>query len=200
MDRTPPPTVPVVAMVASLGGLDALSEVLAALPAAFPAAVVVMQHLESGRASRLPRILNARTALRVRDAADGEALCAGTVYVAPSGRHLSIRDGRTLALTDTAPVHFSRPSADVLLDSLAQAGAPVIAVVLTGRGQDGATGSAHVANSGGTVLAQDRGTSVNFGMPGAAVRAGGVTEVLPLPAIGPRLVQLIDRIHQSTRE
>lgn len=194
MDRSPTATLPVVAMVASVGGLDALSEVLAALPASFPAAVLVLQHLESGRVSSLPEILERRTALRVRAAADGDALCAGTVYVAPSGRHLSIH-GRTLALTDTARVHFSRPSADVLLSSLASAGAPVVAVVLTGRGQDGAAGSVLVRDSGGTVLAQDRGTSVHFGMPGAAVQAGGVSEVLPLEAIAPRLVQLIDAMH-----
>lgn len=195
----PPPALPVVALVASLGGLNALSEVLAALPASFPAAVLVVQHVESGRVSRLPDILETRTALRVRRAADGDVLFAGTVYVAPSGHHLRICAGRTLALTDTAPVHFSRPSADVLLDSLAAAEAPVVAVVLTGRGQDGAAGSLHVRDSGGTVLAQDRGTSVNFGMPGAAVRAGGVSEVLPLNAIAPRLLQLIDQI-QSTNE
>ncbi|HEX5869809.1 MAG TPA: CheR family methyltransferase, partial [Longimicrobium sp.] len=178
-------------MVASLGGLKALGQVLAALPASFPAAVLVMQHLERARVSRLPEILETRTSLRVRAAADGDALRAGTVYVAPAGRHLSIR-GRTLALTDTDPVQFSRPSADVLLESLAGAGAPVIAVVLTGRGEDGAAGSVHVRDAGGTVLAQDHGTSAHFGMPGAAVRAGGVNEVLPLDAIAARLVQLID--------
>lgn len=192
MGRTPPAALPVVALVASAGGLGARSRVLASLPASLPAAVLVMQHLESGRVSRLPDILERRTGLRVRAAKDGDELCAGCVYVAPSGRHLSIRDGRTLALTDGNPVHFSRPSADVLLDSLAAAGAPVIAVVLTGRGRDGAAGSVLVRDSGGTVLAQDRGTSVQFGMPGAAVAAGGVSEVLPLDAIAPRLVQLID--------
>jgi two-component system, chemotaxis family, protein-glutamate methylesterase/glutaminase len=197
MDLSPSAALPVVALVASLGGLDALSRVLASLPASFAAAVVVMQHVESGRTSLLPAILNARTPLRVRAAADGDALRPGTVYVAPSGRHLSLRDGRTLALTDTAPVNFSRPSADVLLDSLAGAGAPVVAVVLTGRGDDGAAGSLQVRNAGGTVLAQDRGTSADFGMPGAAVRAGGVSEVLPLEEIAPRLVELIDRIHAT---
>ena len=162
------------AIVASLGGLDALSDVLGALPASFPAAVVVMQHVESGRVSLLADILETRTALRVRTAADGDALCPGTVYVAPAGRHLSIRGGRTLALTDTPRVNFSRPSADVLLDSLAGAGAPVVAVVLTGMGEDGAAGSVLVRESGGTVLAQDRETSIHFGMPGAAVRAYAV--------------------------
>jgi two-component system chemotaxis response regulator CheB len=172
-------------MVASLGGL-------AALPASFSAAVVVVQHLESGRGSHLPEIPEGQTALGVRTAADGDALRGGTVYVAPSGHHLSIGHGRTLALTDTAPVHHSRPSADVLLDSLAGAGAPVVAVVLTGWGRDGAAASVRVCGAGGTVLAQDQASSLDSGMPGAAVAAGGVSEVLPLEAIAPRLVQLTD--------
>lgn len=177
--------------MASAGGLDALSKVLADLPPGLPAAVLVLQHLESGRLSRLPEILDRRTPLRVRAAADGDALCAGTVYVAPAGRHLRITPGRTLSLTDTARVNFSRPSADVLLDSLADAGAPMIAVVLTGRGTDGAAGSVHVRRGGGTVLAQDEATSLHFGMPGAAARAGGVSEVLALADIAPRLLQLL---------
>jgi two-component system, chemotaxis family, protein-glutamate methylesterase/glutaminase len=82
----------------------------------------------------------------------------------------------------------------VLLDSLAVAGAPVIAVVLTGRGRDGAAGSLRVGRGGGTVLAQDRATSLHFGMPGAAVQAGGVSEVLPLRDIAPRLVQLVHEL------
>jgi two-component system chemotaxis response regulator CheB len=115
-----PDTLPVVALVASAGGLEALSEVLAALPAALPAAVLVLQHLESGRRSQLAEILDQRTPLRVRTAREGDVLCAGTVYVAPSGRHLRITPGRTLSLTDTPPVQWSRPSADVLLHSLAE--------------------------------------------------------------------------------
>jgi two-component system chemotaxis response regulator CheB len=181
----------VVALVASAGGLDALSEVLSALPASFPAAVLVLQHVQSGRRSLLPEILAARTGLRVRAAENGDLLCAGTVYVAPPGRHLRITAGRTLALTDTPPVHFSRPSADVLLSSLADAGAPVAAVVLTGRGVDGAAGSVLVHRGGGTVLAQDEATSLHFGMPGAAASAGGVSEVLPLSDIAPRLLRLL---------
>jgi two-component system chemotaxis response regulator CheB len=117
------------------------------------------------------------------------------VYVAPAGRHLRICTDGTLSLTDTPPVHFSRPSADVLLGSLADAGIPMIAVVLTGRGRDGAAGSLRVHLAGGTVLAQDRATSLHFGMPGAAADAGGVDEALPLSAIAPRLVQLVDTLH-----
>lgn len=185
----------VVALVASSGGLKALTEVLGALPPSLNAAVLVLQHLQAGRASLLPLILGQRTPLPVVEAADGAELRAGTVYVAPSGRHLRIEAGRTLSLTDTAPVHFSRPSADVLLGSLATAGAPVIAVVLTGRGRDGAAGSLLVHRGGGTVLAQDRATSLHFGMPGAAAAAGGVDEAMPLEDIAPRLVQLIETLH-----
>lgn len=183
-----------VALVASAGGLDALSELLAALPAGFPAAVLVLQHLESGRPSRLPEILDRRTPLPVRTARDGDVLRAGTVYVAPSGRHLHLNPDRTLSLTDSPPVHWSRPSADVLLNSLADAGAPVIAVVLTGKGRDGAAGSLRVHLQGGTVLAQDQATSLHFGMPGAAASAGGVSEVLALCDIAPRLRRLLDTL------
>jgi two-component system chemotaxis response regulator CheB len=197
VDSAPPAVLPVIALVASAGGLDALSQVLAALPATLNAAVLVLQHLESGRVSLLPRILETRTVLRVVPAHDGAPLRAGTVYVAPSGRHLRVTGDRTLSLTDTPRVNYSRPSADVLLQSLAAAGAPVIAVVLTGRGEDGAEGSLSVWRSGGTVLAQDRATSLHFGMPGAAARAGGVSEVLPLDGIAPRLVNLIHELGLS---
>ena len=185
----------VVALVASAGGLDALSEVLGALPPSLNAAVLVLQHLQPGRASHLPYILGQRTPLPVHEAEDGAELRPGTVYVAPSGRHLRIVAGRTLSLTDTDRVHFSRPSADVLLASLADAGAPVIAVVLTGRGTDGAAGSLRVHREGGTVLAQDQATSLHFGMPGAAAAAGGVDETLALADIAPRLIQLIETLH-----
>ena len=185
----------VVALVTSAGGLDALSEVLGALPASLGAAVVVLQHLQPGRPSMLPRILNRRTPLAVVEAEDGARLRPGTVYVAPAGHHLRILADRTLSLTDSPPVHFSRPSADVLLGSLADAGAPVIAVVLTGRGRDGAAGSLRVHRGGGTVLAQDRATSLHFEMPDAAAQAGGVDQTLPLPDIAPRLIQLIQTLH-----
>lgn len=186
---------PVVALVTSAGGMAALTEVLGALPESLPAAVVVLQHLQAGRRSYLSQILGGRTPLPVREAVDGAVLRAGTVYVAPPGRHLRITADRTLSLTDTPPIHFSRPSADVLLDSLAEAGLPMIAVVLTGRGRDGAAGSLRVHRAGGSVLAQDQATSLHFGMPGAAAGAGGVDQALPLAGIGPRIVELIENLH-----
>lgn len=186
---------PVVALVASAGGMAALTEVLGALPKSLMAAVVVLQHLQPGRRSYLAQILGGRTRLPVCEAVDGGVLRAGTVYVAPSDRHLCITAAGTLALTDTPPIHFSRPSADVLLDSLAEAGVPMVAVVLTGRGSDGAAGSLRVHRAGGTVLAQDQATSLHFGMPGAAAGAGGVDQALPLDGIAPRIVELIENLY-----
>lgn len=196
-DSAPP--LPIVALVASAGGLDALGTVLGGLPPGLPAAVVVLQHLEPGRASLLSGLLARRTALQVEEARDGAVLRAGTVYVAPSSHHLRLAAAGTLELTDTARVHFSRPSADVLLASLADAPNPLVAVVLTGRGCDGAEGSLHVRESGGTVLAQDERTSRYYGMPGAAVRLGSVEESLPLPEIAPRLLGLLETLHARPR-
>jgi two-component system, chemotaxis family, protein-glutamate methylesterase/glutaminase len=192
--RAPGDELAVVALVASAGGLRALSEVLSALPATLPAAVVVVQHLQEGRQSLLPRILAKRTALDVCEAVDGAPLRRGTVYVAPAGRHLRVAPGRRVQLTDAAPEEFSRPSADVLLRSLAAVGGPVIAVVLTGRGRDGAAGALLVHQGGGTVLAQDQDTSLHFGMPGAAALSGGVDRALPLDEIAPCLIGLLQTL------
>jgi two-component system chemotaxis response regulator CheB len=192
--RAPGDELAVVALVASAGGLQALSEVLSALPATLPAAVLVLQHLQPGRQSLLPPILARRTALEVCEAADGARLRPGTVYVAPAGRHLRVARGRRLQLTDAAPEEYSRPSADVLLRSLAAAGGPVIAVVLTGRGRDGAAGALLVHQGGGTVLAQDQDTSQHFGMPGAAALSGGVDRSLPLDEIAPCLIGLLQTL------
>lgn len=191
-----PGAVPIVALVASRGGLEAFSEVLAALPEDFSAAVLVLQHLESGRESLLAEILAGRTRMLVDVAAHGAPLARGRVYVAPSGRHLSIVRGRTIALDTRPPVNYARPSADILLSSLAETGLSVFAVVLTGHGMDGTAGAVRLRAGGGTVLATDRGSSTDFGMPGAATAAGGVDEVLPLPRIAPRLVELVSHLTQ----
>jgi two-component system, chemotaxis family, protein-glutamate methylesterase/glutaminase len=193
-DLAPAARLPIVALVASAGGLDALSEVLAALPAGLGAAVVVLQHLEPGRESMLAGILRRRTKLAVEEAREGSRLRAGTVFVAPASHHLRVLPDQTLQLADTAPVHYSRPSADVLLASLAASGNPVVAAVLTGRGCDGAEGSLLVRQSGGTVLAQDEATSRHYDMPGAALRGGGAAESLPLGAIAARLTALVDTL------
>ena len=181
-----------VALAASAGGLHALSRLLGGLPADLPAAVLVVQHVPPDHHSLLPIILGRRTALTVRHAGQGDLLTEGAVYVAPPGKHLLVRPGGVLALTHTAPVHFTRPSADALFESAAACfGARAVAVVLTGNGCDGAAGAAAVRRAGGACIAQDEGTSEYFGMPGAAIAAGGVDLVLSLEAIAPALVRLV---------
>jgi len=180
---------PVVALAASAGGLGALGEVLAAVPADCPAAFLVLQHLDAKRPSLLPAILDRRTALRTREAADGDRLEPGTVFVAPAGHHLLVNPGGSLSLSHAELVHFVRPSADLLFESVAASFRDrVVAVVLSGSGVDGAAGAVAVKKTGGTVFVQDEATSDFFGMPGAAIAAGAADRVLPLEEIGPAVV------------
>jgi two-component system chemotaxis response regulator CheB len=181
----------VVALAASAGGLPALSEILAALPAGFAAPILIVQHLDPHHRSWLAEILTRRTALRVVQAVGGERLAAGTVYIAPPGRHLLVGTAGDLTLSDAGRVHFVRPSADLLFASLAESwGAGAIAVVLTGTGRDGADGVCAIKAHGGTVIVQDEASAQFFGMPDAAIRTGTADRVLPLDAIAPALLEL----------
>jgi two-component system chemotaxis response regulator CheB len=161
---------PVVALVCSTGGLDALSRVLRPLPASFGAALLVLQHLDPDTTSGLTRILTRRTVLPVSDAREGDVLTAGTILVAPSGQHTLITGQGTVALIESGARPPYRPSADLLLTSLALAVGPrAVAVVLSGHGIDGATGATAVHHFGGMVIASDEATSTEYSMPGATI-------------------------------
>ena len=182
----------VVALAASAGGLTALSSVLADLPAGFPAGILVVQHLDPRHRSLMADILNRRTRLEVKQAEDGDHLAPGRVYIAPPNRHLLLNGDGSLSLTQTELVHFVRPSADLLFESVAAGYKDrAIAVVLSGSGGDGSMGVKAIKKMGGTVLAQDQRTSEFFGMPGAAIDSGNVDFVLPLEEIAPALVTLV---------
>jgi len=182
----------IVALAASAGGLQALSRVLAALPADFPAALVVVQHLDPRHRSLMADILSRRTPLRVQQAEEGEQVCPSTVYIAPPNRHLLVNSDGTMSLTQSELVHFLRPSADLLFESVAASYRDrAIAVVLTGTGSDGAMGVQAIKKMGGTVLAQDETTAEFFGMPSAAIQSGSVDFVLPLDEIPAALVTLV---------
>lgn len=182
----------VAGIASSAGGLMALERLLSLLPADFPAAVAVVQHLDPRHRSLLAPILARHTALVVREACEGDRLCSGTVFTAPPNRHLLINPDGTLSLSRAGMVRFLRPSADLLFESLAQTYRKrAIAVVLTGAGKDGAAGVVAVKRMGGIVIAQDRGTSEFFGMPGAAIESGCADYVLPLDEIPARLVVLV---------
>lgn len=180
------------ALAASAGGLTALSRVLADLPADFPAALVVVQHLDPRHRSLMADILSRRTALQVKQAEERDRLHPATVFIAPPNRHLLVNPDGTLSLSESELVHFLRPSADLLFESVAASYQDrAVAVVLTGTGSDGAMGVQAIKKMGGTVIVQDEKTSEFSGMPGAAIHTGSVDFVLPLDEIASALVTLI---------
>jgi two-component system, chemotaxis family, protein-glutamate methylesterase/glutaminase len=187
-----PRTARVIALAASAGGLEALSQVLEGLPPTIHAAILIVQHLDPHRPSHLASILARRSGLPVKQAAEHDHLVQGCAYVAPPDAHLMVSSDGELSLSNTPPVHHVRPSADQLFESMAQSFGPrAIAVVLTGMGTDGASGAQAIKQQGGVVIVQDEATSAFFGMPGAAIAAGEVDRILPLRDIPAALAKLV---------
>ncbi|WP_305043742.1 chemotaxis-specific protein-glutamate methyltransferase CheB, partial [Geoalkalibacter sp.] len=181
------------AVGASTGGPRAVLQVLQGLPADTRARMLIVQHIAPGFAPGFAQWLDRETPFRVRAAEDGDALRPGLVLVAPSERHMEVRNGR-IRLSDGLPVHSCRPSVDVLFTSLAhEAPKEVAAVLLTGMGRDGAEGLAALRLAGAATLAQDEATSVVFGMPRAAIALGAAQRVLPLDEIPRALARILDR-------
>jgi two-component system chemotaxis response regulator CheB len=186
------PQFAVVALASSAGGVTALSTVLGALPADLPVPVLVVQHLDPRHETVIADVLGRRTTLRVKLAREGDATEPGVVYVAPPDRHLLAQPDGTLTLSATELVHFVRPSADLLFESVAGAyGDRAIAVVLTGSGSDGSMGVRAVHARGGTVIVQDLASAEFHGMPRAAAETGVADFVLPLEEIGPVVCRLV---------
>lgn len=180
----------VVALGSSAGGLRALMQLLRSLPKAFPSSIVVVQHLSPERKSWMADLLGRSTALTVKQAEHSEILLPGTVYTAPPDEHLLVGPGK-IQLAHTQLVHFSRPSIDLLFESVAGTyGSRSIAVVLTGSGKDGSAGLRAIKEAGGVTLAQSPETAEFRHMPEAAVETGCVDFILPLEKIGEKLVEL----------
>jgi len=181
----------IVAITASAGGVEALSQVLSELPPDFPLPIVVVQHLDPHHPSMLPEILARRCAIAVKQAEDGDALKPGTAFIAPPDQHLLVNADGTMSLSHSDLVHFVRPSADLLFESVAASHEDgTIAVVLTGTGSDATMGVQAVDKMGGWVIVEDPETADFAGMPRAAVETGAVDEVLELGEIAGRLVAL----------
>lgn len=182
----------IVAVAASLGGIEALCRLIRDLPADFPVPVVVVQHIAASASSLLDRVIQARSALRVKWAAEGDALESGTVYLAPPNRHLIVTASGTLSLYAGVRVNWVRPAADVLFDSVARHfGKQALAIVLTGSLFDGAAGSVRIKQAGGWVLAQDEESSRCFDMPRSAIRTGAVDFVLSLEGLSFAVLSLV---------
>jgi len=188
------PPFPLVAIAASLGGPKALHALLCALPASFPAAVCICQHITEGFSSSLAHWLTSETGRVVEEAADDQPMVPGEILIAPTGFHLRVSpEGRT-QLDLRAPQMGFRPSCDILLTSVAEAFRErACGVILTGMGRDGAEGLLAIRRCGGFTVAQDQATSIVFGMPAAAIELGAADQVLPLDKIAVALTERLAR-------
>lgn len=186
----------IVVVGTSLGGLEALKVLLAALPARLPAPVAIVQHRGSD-ADPLDRVLRAYSAVPVREPDDKEESMPGMAYLAPAGYHLLVDDG-SFALSTDVPVCFARPSIDMLFESAAFAyDERVAGVILTGRGRDGAHGLATIKERGGYTIVEDPATAESPGLPKAALAATRVDRVVPIRDIAAALIDVFGRAARS---
>ncbi|KAB0326314.1 chemotaxis protein CheB [Janthinobacterium sp. SUN128] len=191
-DVAPPPAgLRLIAIGASAGGVEALGIVLRALPVTCRASVVVVLHLAPGRSSQLPHLYAERCHLPLREAQDKEPLETGVVYFAPPDYHLQVEPDGCFSLSQEAPVYFSRPSIDVLLETAAYAyRRAMLAIILTGASADGAAGLARVRQLGGSAWVQDPQRASYGIMPAAALKRAGADRVLDLPQMAASLALL----------
>jgi two-component system chemotaxis response regulator CheB len=183
----------IIALGASTGGTEAIKAVLTRLPVDTPG-VVISQHIPEAFSAPFARRMDSVSAMTVIEARDGQQILPGHVYIAPGDRHLLVvRDGARYVckLSDGPPVNRHRPSVDVMFRAVAQnVGPNALGVILTGMGDDGARGLKEMHDAGAATIAQDEKTSVVWGMPGEAVKHGGVDQVLPLETIASALLRL----------
>ena len=183
----------VIAIGASTGGTNALTDVLGAFPADSPG-VVVVQHMPPGFTSRFAERMNGRCKINVREAKDGDRILPGLALIAPGGKHLEVKRAGAVyqvALTDGPAEHQSKPSVDVMFRSCVNSsGKHTVAAILTGMGKDGASGIQALAATGARTIAQSEETCVVFGMPREAIATGCIQHILPLDEIAEALLEM----------
>ena len=187
--------VEVLAIGCSTGGPTALAEVLPNLPADLPVPVVIVQHMPPLFTRFLAERLDALSELETREATAGTRLEPGKIWIAPGDFHMTTRrkgTDRFVELSQDPPENSCRPAVDVLFRSVAEAyGTGALAVVLTGMGNDGARGAAHIREAGGEVMVQDRESCVVWGMPGAVVQAGVADTICPLAEMASEIARRV---------
>ena len=185
--------VDILAIGVSTGGPNALAEVLPRIPANFPVPIVIVQHMPPVFTKCLGERLSSESAIPVQEAQPGQILSPGQAWIAPGDFHMTVHRKGTdveLLMNQDPQEHSCRPAVDVLFRSVAEVyGSRVLAVILTGMGEDGRRGCELIRSKGGRVFAQDEATSVVWGMPGAVVKAGLAEKILPLSCV----VSEIDR-------
>jgi two-component system chemotaxis response regulator CheB len=187
----------VVVIGVSTGGPNALSTIIPLFPPDFPLPILIVQHMPPLFTRLLAERLQTATTLRVEEATQGSPITAGKILIAPGDYHMQVRNGGgppVVALDQLAPENSCRPAVDVLFRSVAQVyGGAVISAILTGMGQDGLRGVEALKAQGAYVIAQDEGSSVVWGMPGAVVTAGLADCVIPLNIVVPEILRQIGR-------
>jgi two-component system chemotaxis response regulator CheB len=179
-----------IVIAASTGGPMALCQLCSGLPADFPVPLILVQHNTSGFDKGFVQWLDGYAHLKVSIAEEGAVPSKGNVYVAPTDRHIILKDN-TISFEDGPPVNNQKPAADILFKSAASLyGDSLVSVVLTGMGNDGASGTREVRQAGGITIAQDESSSMIYGMPKAAVETGAVDMILPLNEISKKLIFL----------
>lgn len=193
--RLPPPRIDLLAIGASTGGPNALALLFSRFPATLPVPVVVVQHMPAAFTGAFAERLARESNLAVQEAAEGDVLEPGQAWVAPGGVHLVLEPANgalRLHLSDAPPVHSCRPAVDVFFQSAEPLlGNRVLAVVLTGMGEDGLDGARAIHQAGGRVLVQDEASSVVWGMAGAVARAGLADAALPVDELGDEIVRRV---------
>lgn len=191
-----------IAIASSTGGPQALSALFGELRNSLGSVpVFITQHMPPKFTTMLAEHLARDTGLTFKEGADGEAVSAGTIYIAPGDFHMIVvkgAQGATIKLNQDPPVNFCRPAGDPMLSSLASIYRDnLLTVILTGMGSDGLAGSREVVAAGGTVIAQDEATSVVWGMPGAVTNANLCKAVLPLSHIAPYISRALGGTHAA---
>lgn len=196
-----PPKVVVIGV--STGGPAALAQVVPAFPADFPLPILVVQHMPPVFTRLLAERLNAASGLTVAEAVEGASMEPGSVWIAPGDYHVRVRSGglrNTLMLDQGAPVNSCRPAVDVMFESVAEVyGGAVISVVLTGMGYDGLRGVRQLRAKGAWSIAQDEESSVVWGMPGAIVREGLASAIVPINQIASEVVSVVRRANPQSQ-
>ncbi|KQZ34184.1 chemotaxis protein CheB [Duganella sp. Root1480D1] len=184
-------TTEAVVIGASAGGVNALLQVLPALPRGYRLPIVVVLHVRSGRHNQLVDVFQQRVQVPVREAGDKDDIIPGTLYFAPAGYHLLLESEHSFSLSCDAPVHFARPAIDITMETAADVfGANMAGILLTGANNDGAEGMAAIGRGGGLTVVQDP-QEANVGvMPLEAIRVRPPDLILPLEKIKQLLLML----------